>query len=125
MKVILAGSREFTRQSTMDAAVAVAQIDHGWEISEVVCGYARGADKLGLKWSEAHGVPALIMPAGWVDRDEGYNPAAGMIRNKRMALYADGLIALWNGVSPGTRNMIETMRKLGKPTIVRIVIDDL
>lgn len=35
-----------------------------------------------------------------------------------MAGYADALIAIWDGKSRGTAHMIETMKKLGKPTFV-------
>lgn len=36
-----------------------------------------------------------------------------------MSLYGDVLIAFWDDKSKGTKNMIDCMRKLGKP--VRIV----
>lgn len=40
--------------------------------------------------------------------------AAGLKRNGRMADYGDALIAVWDGESPGTKNMIDQMRKRGK-----------
>ena len=47
-----------------------------------------------------------------------HDKAAGPIRNRQMAEYADYLIAFWDGESRGTRNMIETMKKLGKHGVV-------
>ena len=49
------------------------------------------------------------MPAKW----DKHGNSAGMIRNSQMADYADGLIALWDGESRGTKNMIETASKNG------------
>jgi len=38
-----------------------------------------------------------------------------------MAEYADALVAFWDGKSKGTKNMIETARKLGlKTEVVKI-----
>lgn len=42
-----------------------------------------------------------------------------MRRNKAMAEAAYVLVAFWDGKSRGTGNMINTMKKLGKP--VKIV----
>lgn len=40
---------------------------------------------------------------------------AGMVRNTDMAHRADAIIAFWDGMSKGTRNMIQTCQRLGKP----------
>lgn len=48
-------------------------------------------------------------PADWGK----YGKSAGVLRNKQMAEYADGLIAFWDGKSRGTANMIETAKGLG------------
>ena len=44
--------------------------------------------------------------------------AAGPMRNKQMADYADVLIAVWDGQSKGTKNMIDQMNKLNKPVFI-------
>jgi hypothetical protein len=41
-----------------------------------------------------------------------YGKSAGPIRNRAMAEYAGALIAIWDGSSRGTLNMIETAKKL-------------
>jgi hypothetical protein len=48
-------------------------------------------------------------PADW----DTHGRAAGVIRNKQMAEYGDMLIAFWDGESKGTKNMIDTSKKLG------------
>ena len=35
-----------------------------------------------------------------------------------MAEYADALIAIWNGISRGTKHMIDIMKEKTKPTFV-------
>jgi len=42
-----------------------------------------------------------------------YGNAAGPIRNKQMAEYADALVAVWDGKSRGTKNMIDTAISMG------------
>ena len=44
-----------------------------------------------------------------------YGRKAGILRNRKMAKYADALIAVWDGLSRGTANMIAEMEALGKP----------
>lgn len=111
MKVIIAGSRGITDPHEVARAVAAS----GFTITEVVCGFARGVDMLGLDWSREHGIPYRIFPAQWVDRDGSRNLNAGKERNQRMADYADALIAVWDGESPGTKHMMQCMGKIAKP----------
>jgi hypothetical protein len=118
MKVVIAGSR---RISGVDADSFVTEAVHGsgWlgRITEVVSGCARGVDDAGMRWAAYMGFPVKRFPADWRKHDR----AAGPVRNRQMAEYADALIAIWNGESPGTRNMIEEMRARGKPVYVHRV----
>lgn len=84
----------------------------GWEcqIGEVVSGKAPGVDALGDRWSiETGRGESTPFPAKWHLHDK----AAGPIRNQEMAEYADALIAIWDGKSRGTKNMIITAYRLG------------
>lgn len=109
MRVIIAGSRTVTRLS----AVRQAIIDSGFNITEVVSGGAAGVDRLGERWARINSVPVKRFPAAWRDRDGCVNRGAGMIRNRQMGEYAEALIAVWDGESPGTKDMIEVARKAG------------
>jgi hypothetical protein len=77
-------------------------------VSAVVSGTARGADKFGESWASKHHVRIIRLPAEW----EKHGKKAGPIRNREMASIAHGLIAVWDGKSAGTRNMIEEARAL-------------
>lgn len=57
-------------------------------------------------------------PADW----DTHGRAAGPIRNRQMAEYADQLLLIWDGKSPGSHNMRCCMSKLKKPT-TQVVLD--
>lgn len=108
MKLIIAGSRSVRDPRWLK--LAFEQTGWDWEVSEVVCGMAAGADTLGLLWARRNGIPWKEFPAGWRTKDGELNRKAGFERNERMACYADALIALWDGQSNGTRDMLERAR---------------
>ena len=105
MKVIIAGSRNIATPDALRDALA----DSGFDVSEVVSGGARGVDQLGEWWAAHEGLPVKVFKADW----KKHGRAAGPIRNRQMAEYADALLAIWDGESPGTKNMIEEAQKRG------------
>lgn len=110
MKTIIAGSRNIEDYGLIREAMS--RID--WGVSEIVSGGARGVDALGEKWAEENHVKIRVFPAEW----KLYGKAAGPIRNAQMAKYADALVALWDGKSPGTSNMISEAKELGLKVVV-------
>lgn len=112
MKVIIAGSRDFEDYDHLREKVNEFRKNN--VITEIVSGNARGADRLGEKYSTEYGLNLTLYPANW----KKYGNAAGPIRNRAMAEYADALIAVWDGNSKGTENMIDCMHKLKKPVYV-------
>ena len=72
-KTIICGSRSITDYSLVELAVKQS----GFVVTEVVCGEARGVDRLGKWWAGINHVPVKSFPADWVK----YGPAAGAIRN--------------------------------------------
>ena len=105
MKTIIAGSRDINDFQVVDHAINSS----GFIITEVVSGTARGVDKEGEGWASLNNVPIKRFPADWKQFGRG----AGHKRNAAMAEYADALIAIWDGASPGTRNMINEAAKRG------------
>lgn len=103
LKTIIAGSRSITDKSILDEVIE-QQVD--WEISEVVSGGCRGMDTLGEEWADEHDIECTVFEADW---DEHGN-AAGPIRNGEMAEYADALIAIRDGDSTGTIDMLSKAR---------------
>jgi hypothetical protein len=105
MRTIIAGSRTVT--DPQELIKALQQID--WVPTVVLCGMALGADKLGEKWAEAHNISIEYYPAEWTV----YGKKAGPIRNQRMVDHAEALLALWDGQSRGTKNVINLATKKG------------
>lgn len=113
MKTVIAGSRGITSRKVVDEAIQAS----GFTISEVVSGGARGVDRLGEDWAEENKVPVKRFLAKWAE----YGKAAGPIRNRHMADYAEALIAIWDGESKGTLNMITQAKCRGLHVYVHVV----
>jgi hypothetical protein len=107
MKLIIAGSRDF---SNWDYFINHFIKMPEWllnTVDEIVSGGAQGADYLGECLAQSCGLRLTRFLADW----EKHGKRAGMIRNTQMAEYADGLIAFWDGQSSGTNNMIKQMKR--------------
>ena len=104
MKTIIAGSRTITDLAMIDKAVRAS----GFVITELVEGGAQGVDSLAKIWAADIGLLITEFKADW----KIYGRGAGTIRNQKMAEYADALIAVWDGESRGTKNMISLAKKL-------------
>lgn len=107
MKVIVAGSRTITDYKLVERAI----LESGWheQITEVVCGSARGVDGIGARWARAYSIQVRYFRADW----DIYGKAAGPIRNKEMAQYADALILVWDGQSKGSADMLRKAKAHG------------
>lgn len=99
MKTIIAGSRTITNYADVEAAVVAS----GFAITKVISGRATGVDKLGECWAERHGVPVSYYAADW----ERFGKRAGVLRNEEMGAVSEALVAVWDGVSRGTKHMIQ------------------
>ena len=98
MKVIIAGSRTIEDYSLVAKAVEAS----GFGITEVVSGACpHGVDTLGEAWADDHGVVLRQFPPDW----KLFGKSAGIKRNGLMARYADALILVWDGQSPGSADM--------------------
>jgi len=112
MKVIVAGSRKFyDYMQLMTVLIDMLEFDL---IDEIVSGGAEGADYLGETFARECEIDLKIFHADW----KKHGKSAGPRRNRKMAEYADCLIAFWDGKSPGTKNMIEEAEKKGLKIVI-------
>lgn len=111
MKMIIAGSRTASSLSFETFAKLVDCAVGDKIITEVVSGGARGADALGEKWAKSKGIPVKLFPADW----DKFGKSAGYKRNVQMGEYADFAVIIWDGLSPGSKHMMDIMQKLKKP----------
>lgn len=143
VKIIIAGSRSITdyadvKRALLAKGTLVVYDGCGYEMDdrsvwerygmsiEVVSGKAPGVDTLGEMFANKAGLEIIPKPAAWKVMTPGcrvktnyagekYNADAGHIRNKEMGDAADALLAVWDMISPGTRQMMNYMRELKKP----------
>lgn len=89
------------------------------DITEVVCGTAKGADQAGAAWARSLGIAVHYEPISddLVDRLGRY--LAPKMRNRRMAERADGAIVFWDGTSGGSADMV--CRMVARDKFVRVI----
>lgn len=104
MKTIIAGSRD--ANISMNRLIEIIELA-GFPITEVVSGNSGNIDKLGEQWGLAMHLPVTQFNAAW----QAYGSSAGPRRNRQMAAYSEALIAIWDGKSRGTLNMIKEATK--------------
>lgn len=113
MHVIVAGSRGIQDRGIVEDALAHFEREHG-PVTRIISGTARGVDKLGEAIARERKLGLIRMPADW----KAHGKSAGFKRNQAMAEVADGLVAVWDGHSPGTRHMIRTAQDKGLKLLV-------
>ena len=125
MKLIIAGSRTLTVSNKfLDSFITMEKL----QITEIVSGGASGIDECGENFQKCYtemgvryynpNTPTLTkFLADW----KAHGKAAGPIRNKQMAEYADALLLIWDGESRGSASMKNEMVKLNKP-VYEIII---
>jgi hypothetical protein len=116
MNLIIAGGRHFN-----DYQLALDKFNELFNESfdEVDCifsGCAKGADLIGERIAAEKGIQVSRFPADW----DYYGKKAGILRNENMAEWADCLLAFWDGISTGTKHMIEYARSQGLEVYVVI-----
>jgi hypothetical protein len=120
IKVIIAGGRDFSDyallkekcdyylQNQKDIEIVSGSCSTGVHTFTTKYGVkVYGADGLGERYAKEKGYHVKSFPAEW----NKYANSAGRIRNEKMAEYADCLIAFWDGISRGTKDMINKAKK--------------
>lgn len=110
MRVLVCGGRDYEDRGHLEEVLA------GWNITTIIEGGSRGADRLAREYGEKHGIAVRTFPAAW----DAYGRSAGHIRNAEMLSKGcpDQVIAFWDGESKGTGNMISQAEKAGVPVTV-------
>ena len=126
MKLIIAGGRNIDWDEAYCRIVEACRIETSPYFDkliiaeEIVSGKAKGVDEAGEDYADSYSIPIKRFPADW----KTHGKAAGPIRNKQMAEYADVLLLIWDGKSKGSKNMKETMESMGKP-VYEIIVDSV
>ncbi len=110
-RVAVVGSRGVTDYALVKSAIE----ESGFCPRVILSGRARGVDKLGERWARENGVSVDFFPAQW----QTFGRSAGVIRNRAMIATADAVVAVWDGVSPGTKHSIAFARRSGLPIFIK------
>lgn len=109
-KILIAGSRSIELDTHFIQGTLLQLGFWDWNNIEIVHGGARGVDTAADNFANAFSLSKKIFPY-----KSEFGKAGGHIRNKEMGDYSHELILIWDGESKGSKNMLETMKKLGKP----------
>lgn len=122
MKVIIAGSRSIRNDLKNLTNLTKIIKELNWEIDEILCGKAKGADSLGEAYAKKFKIKLNYFPAKWDDLEatickikensfgKKYNCLAGHNRNEEMAKNADALIIIHKN-TPGSLDMLNRAKK--------------
>ena len=83
-------------------------------VSEIVSGGAKGIDAIARDFAKQKGIPLVE----FLPQYSRYGRGAPLKRNEEIALYADEVLALWDGKSKGTAYTIRLFKRLGKKVTV-------
>jgi hypothetical protein len=81
------------------------------EVTEIVSGGAKGIDTCARNYALSHGLKLKE----FLPEDDKYGRGAPLRRNLQIIDYADVVFAFWDGVSHGTKYVIDNCKRVGKP----------
>lgn len=87
------------------------------DTTEIVSGGASGVDTLAAKYAHSKRLSLVEFKPNYRE----FGKAAPLIRNRQIIDYCDNVVAVWDGVSHGTKYTINYARKLGKKVNLIIV----
>lgn len=109
MVVVIAGSRDIIATSAQISS-GLEALGFNPERDEVISGGAQGVDMCAAEYCMDRGITFTEYPADW----KKYGKSAGPRRNALMAEDGDCLLIIWDGKSPGSKNMKAQMIAFGK-----------
>ncbi len=115
MKVAVVGSRNLGEGCY---ALLVENIPAG--CSEIISGGAQGIDALAERYAGEEDLKLTVLSPEY----ETYQKSAPLVRNALIVEQADYVLALWDGTSKGTLNIIMTCLKQHKPIRLMLVKPD-
>lgn len=83
----------------------------------ILSGGAKGIDQCAQRYAQSRGLPFRLFPPDYAR----YGRGAPFVRNRAMVDAADFVVAVWDGVSRGTRYTIDYAKKQGKPVQVHLL----
>lgn len=107
MKILVCGSRGYTDNKRVYEVLDTLRLMY--PDLTIISGMARGPDRYAALYAAVHNIPLETYVPDW----DTYGHSAGAIRNKQMVSIGkpDQVIAFWDGVSRGTKHMMDIARR--------------
>ena len=120
LKIVISGSRTITDYAELKSFMSevLGQYRRHHNIV-IIAGGADGVDQLAKRYAKENAFMYKEFKPIYTSKKR--DRRAPLRRNKDMAKTGDILVALWNGESPGTKHMIDVMKRKGKPTHVSTI----
>lgn len=99
-RMIIAGSRSLISDEFVDRITELCVLCNV-RAKTILSGTAKGIDQIGEKWANKMGISIERYPAKW----DIFGRYTGHMRNNEMAGLADVLFLVWDGKSPGSKQM--------------------
>jgi len=112
MRLAIVGSRRFNNYDSFEKTIFKNyKIEN---ITEIISGGAEGADTLAEAFAIKYSIPMSIFTPEW----DLYGEYAVYMRNILIIDSADEVLAFWDGLSKGTKHLIELANVATKKLII-------
>ena len=111
MKVLVCGGRNYKSIKELNDFLNTFHARH--QITLLITGAAKGADRLADGWASRQGIARAIFPANWI----GEGHSAGFKRNRRMIDITNPDVVIAFSGGPGTANTVEQAKRVKIVTI--------
>lgn len=118
VRLVVAGSRGYHDYQSFSRIISAVYTFFNQPVLFISGDAKSGGDALIIQWCEEQEILCAKFPADW----DGLGKRAGYVRNAEMAAVATHLIAFWDGVSKGTKHMIDICQAKG--LLVHVVLID-
>lgn len=118
VRLIIAGSRGYSDYHFFSQVISTVYAMLNQPVLFISGAAKSGGDALILDWCKEQEILCAKFPADW-DKN---GKSAGYIRNAEMAEVGTHLIAFWDGVSKGTKHMIDLAKQKG--LAVQVILID-
>lgn len=109
MKLVIVGSR------TLEGKDFSKLIPEG--VTHIISGGAKGVDTFAMEYARKHGLPITVYFPDY----NRYARRAPIVRNRLIVENADCVLAIWDGVSKGTKNTIDYAQSQEKTVLLKVV----
>ena len=111
MKIAVIGSREGFEQKDINYHLITPFYAMD---ATLITGGARGVDKFAEIWAKSNGVSLKIIRPKDPTKKQDY-----ILRNFKIVNEADKIIAFWDGISKGTKSVIDYAKKKNK--VIKVI----